>query len=405
MNVEIRPCRDREELQSYGQVVSYVFSINQDEDMERELQAVEPEWTMCAFVDGRVVSTYGAFPFTVRLNGSPVEMGGVTAVGTLPHHRRKGLLRKTMTAGLHAMHERGQPFGILWASMGAIYQRFGYGLATPHIAYKFDPRNVELLPGQRTPGRCELIESENALEQIRPVQEAYAASRNMVIERPPYLWKMGALRSREKRKVYTAVYRNAAGEVTGYVVYNTREAPRDELGPNQVLEVQDLAWLDLDAYRGLWEFIRSHDLVYEVQIRGLVGEDDPMQELLFEPRMVDKRTVDGVWMRIVDVERGLAARPYREPGALCLEVVDDLLPWNNGRWAFETDGTATTVSRTVREPELTMPVATLATLISGHRGATVLERAGKLEAASMAALRRADRMFATEYAPLTPDDF
>src|SRR5690606_35380509 len=144
---------------------------------------VGPEWTMCAFADGQVVSSYAAVPFTVRLNGRPVQMGGVTGVGTLPGYRRQGLLRKTMTAGLTAMHEQGQAFAVLWASFGAIYQRSGYALAAPYIGYRFDPQTVGLLPGPAPTGRCSLIPTETALAAIRPIYEVYAAPRNLLLER------------------------------------------------------------------------------------------------------------------------------------------------------------------------------------------------------------------------------
>ena len=73
--IEIRPCRDREELDAYGRTVGYVFANNDTSDVEHELATTQPDWTMCAFVDGKLVSTMGTFPFTVRLNGAPMAMG------------------------------------------------------------------------------------------------------------------------------------------------------------------------------------------------------------------------------------------------------------------------------------------------------------------------------------------
>ncbi len=405
MDIEIRPCRDDAEMKGYGDVVSYVFAINDVDEIRREVKMVRPEWTMCAFDGADVVSSFATFPFNVRLNGAVVSMGGVTGVGTMPGYRRRGLLRKTMTAGLEAMEERGHAYAILWASMGAIYQRFGYGLAAPHISYTFDPKDVELLPGPAPLGRCSLVPLDGALNTIRPIYDAYAGPRNLLIDRPEFLWNQGPLRVRDKTRPYVAVYWNDTGEPRGYVVYTTREEDEFSLGPNQLLEVKDLAWLDLDAYRGLWEYLRSHDLVREVKLRGLVAEDDPMQGMLLEPRMLNKHTIDAIWMRIVNVERGLPQRPYGDAGELRIDVVDDLLPWNSGRWLFETDGKNTKVTRTDQEPDFSMPVATLATMVAGHRSASFCERAGRLEAARPEALRLADRIFATAYAPFTPNEF
>jgi predicted acetyltransferase len=52
-----------------------------------------------------------------------------------------------------------------------------------------------------------------------------------------------------------------------------------------------------------------------------------------------------------------------------------------------------------------MPVRTLATLIAGQATASQLARAGLLGVRDPSALRRADRIFATEYPPFCPDVF
>ena len=181
--IEIRPCRDREELDAYGRAVAYVFANNDTSDVEHELATTQPDWTMCAFVDGKLVSTMGAFPFTVRLNGAPMAMGGVTAVGTLPEQRRKGLLRKVMTQGLETMRDRGQSCAILWASMGAIYQRFGYGLASTQVSYRFDPRFAQLATDVPLSGSVSLEPQEDAFPVIKQIYIEAATPRNLHIHR------------------------------------------------------------------------------------------------------------------------------------------------------------------------------------------------------------------------------
>ena len=106
MAVEIRPCRDDEELKAYQRNVNYVFaSAPSPRD---DLTTPAADWTTCAWVDGALATTLATLPFTVRLNGNPVKIGGVTAVGTLPNHRRQGLLRQVMSEALRLMQEREQ---------------------------------------------------------------------------------------------------------------------------------------------------------------------------------------------------------------------------------------------------------------------------------------------------------
>jgi predicted acetyltransferase len=189
-------------------------------------------------------------------------------------------------------------------------------------------------------------------------------------------------------------------------VYRTFERPNPQPGPNQRLEVRDFIALDMDAYQALWEYIRGHDLVREVFMGGVVPEDDPAADLLSEPRMLNRRLGDAIWMRVVDAERALAARPYGAAGSLTIEVVgDQICPWNARVYHLETDGPNATVTQTTAAPDLRMPVNTLAGLIAGYRPARHYHRIERLEAVNPAAIELADRIFRTEYAPFTPNEF
>jgi len=406
MNVEIRSCRDRDELAEYSRLLTYVFAGDQ-EASDREVSITEPDWTTCAWVDGRLATTLGTFPFTVQLNGAPVSMGGVTAVGTLPQYRRRGLLRRVMLQAFETMRERGQACAILWASMGAIYQRFGYGLAASQARYDFDPRYAAFAFPHPVPGQVELLTKEDGFPLAKELYTDYAAPRNLLIHRDLHLWKTNTLWPAKKgTPVHIALYRDPAGTPRGYMVYTVNEEAIPPPGPNQVMRINDFVTLDMDAYRGLWDYIRSHDLVAKVEMHNAIPEDDPAPDLLLEPRMLNRTTSDAIWMRIVDIERAVTVRPLGAPGALTFAITnDDMCPWNNGTYTLETDGPTSALRRTGDAPSLTMPESSLASLLSGHRSATHLHRAGLLEAADPTTLRLADTLFRTEHRPFCPNIF
>ncbi|HMO96860.1 MAG TPA: GNAT family N-acetyltransferase, partial [Tepidiformaceae bacterium] len=253
MGIEIRPIRP-DELQQYGRNVAYVFAS--EEGMEDELKGTQPDFTTCAFVDGKLASTFATLPFTVRLNGAPVPMGGVTAVGTLPEFRRQGLLRQTMTQALATMRDRNQNLAILWASMGAIYQRFGYGLASAQVNYSFDPRYVGFERSYEIPGRVEMLPKDDSFPIMKQLYIEWATPRNLCIHRSTFLWTVNTLRPPKKdHPVHTAIYRDEGGTPRGHVVYTTEDKTTPEPGPSQELTVSDFIALDTGAARALWDYI------------------------------------------------------------------------------------------------------------------------------------------------------
>jgi predicted acetyltransferase len=403
MNLELRSCR-ADEMPDYGRILAYVFAENDRENIDRELDATEPGWTHCAFVDGRLVATMGVLPFTVQLNGRPASMGGVTGVGTLPEWRRKGLLRQVMTSGLAKMRDEGQSMAILWASMGAIYQRFGYGLAASMVRYEFDPRYARFEKSLPAEGRVEMVPAETARPLLEAIYNRFIEPRNLPIHRTGFLWE-SALRQKPGSPKYVAVYTTTdAGEPRGYIVYKTRDG--SGLIASQELQVIDFIPLDTGAFRALWDYILRHDLVSKVTMGGVIPEDDPAPDLLSEPRILNRRTMDAIWLRITDVASALAQRPYAAPGKLTFAISgDEQCPWNEGTWTLETDGPAATISRTTEPPGLSMPINTLAGLLTGFRTASHYRRIGLLESSDPAAVAMADRLFATDYRPFTPNEF
>ena len=86
---------------------------------------------MFAVFDGdEIVGGAGSFPFELTVPGGTLPCAGVTVVGVLPSHRRRGLLDRMMRAQLATSASAESRSPALWASEETIYGRFGYGLAT-----------------------------------------------------------------------------------------------------------------------------------------------------------------------------------------------------------------------------------------------------------------------------------
>jgi predicted acetyltransferase len=329
-------------------------------------------------------------------------MAGVTGVATLPEFRRRGLLREVMVRSLREQRDRDQSLAILWASLGAIYQRYGYGLASTHASYRIDPREIRFNDPLGAGGRVQLMDAATARPHLEAVYKEFAAPRNLMIHRYPVVWDLRLPRPGAPNP-HVGVYFDRSGAARGYVVYDLKPDPEVGFGRNQLASVTDFAHLDLDAQRGLWDFFAAHDLVRRVEWQQ-VPEDDAIPHLLAEPNELHRRTGAAIWMRVTDVEAALRQRPYGDDGVLTISVADPLCDWNAGVFRLETVGGGTEVSRAGGDADLTLPVAALAVLLAGHRSASQLARAG-LVAGDTKALRLADAIFAPTHAPWCPDSF
>jgi predicted acetyltransferase len=127
----VRPTKDLEEFKAAVGAISHYFGGGPDDERAERFGKVLPLERMHAAFDGdAVVGGAGAFPFELTVPGGVVRCGGVTVVGVLPTHRRRGVLTAMMRAQLEDIRDRGEPIAALWASEEVIYGRFGYGMAS-----------------------------------------------------------------------------------------------------------------------------------------------------------------------------------------------------------------------------------------------------------------------------------
>ncbi len=405
MTIEVRAAR-ADEMEQFGLVGAYVYAGAFGDGPDNIVaQNNRPEWTLCAFADGRMAASYSCLPFTMRANGRAVAMGGVTAVGTLPEYRRQGLLRAITTRSLADMRERGQTVASLWASQAAIYQRYGYALSSALVTYRIDTVDVGFANGDSGSARVARVDADAAFEVLKKIYVDFVAQRMCYLHRAKPLWMNNVLSSTPLTgPAHIAVAYASDGAPTGYVVYHVRNEKVAHPTRAQELLVKDFIWLNADAYRSLWSWLARHDLVGRITwMRAPV--DDPAPELLVEPRLLNAQSRDGLWLRIVDAPAALAQRGYQTTDAITLDIAkDDLTPWNAGRIKLECSPDGATVTPSRGNADLTLSVKALASLYSGFRTPRQLAQWGMIDGDDLA-LERATRIFATRYAPHCPDNF
>src|SRR6188472_1314933 len=167
MAFRVRTVRSLEEFRLAIGSIGHYFGWQPSEDDATRFSTVLPFERMHAvFDDGRVVAGAGAYPFSLTVPDGRLPCAGVTVVGVLPSHRRRGLLRRMMDIQLADVREREEPIAALWASEETIYGRFGYGLASLCLNLKARRRNVRIRPELPSEGSVRLIETDEALRAL-----------------------------------------------------------------------------------------------------------------------------------------------------------------------------------------------------------------------------------------------
>ena len=413
MSLEIRPYRE-EEAEAFYRVPSIVFGnyTGRRREETEGTMGIPPEWSMCAFEDGVLATTYGAYSLVMRLNGAKAPVAGVTIVGTLPWYRRRGHLRKIMETDLRRRYEqREQPIAALLASIAAIYQRYGYGVCSSRYHYSIDPRLINFAPSVPEARGNWREASRDELPLLQQIYREFSSPRNGHLHRAPVIWEGQVFGLRPDFGVgdsgpsLIAVYEEG-GEPKGYVCYGAKhyENHADGAGPGQRIFVRDYAWLTPAAYRAIWQLMKTFDLAVRINFQA-APVDDPAFDIMLDPRELHATRGDWLLGRIVDIERALPVRRYGAEGKVVFDVIDDFCPWNAGRWAFEAGPEGASVSRTKESSDLTMHASTLAQLLFGEISPSLAVRYGRVEAARSVDPSRFDAMWRTEYAPFCPDTF
>ena len=405
MTISIRPARP-EEMSQLGSLTAYVYGGTFGDGPDNIVsQSNQPEWTLCAFDGDRMAASFVTIPFTMRAAGKAMKMGGISAVGTLPEYRRRGLLRRLMTDSLVRMHDAGIPMAALWASQAAIYQRYGFAMATVRRHYRIDSADIGFFDGDNGTCPVERVSIASGFDDMKQLYIRFIERRLCYLHRARPLWQLQVLNDNTPDgPVNVAIAWDDQRRPAGYIVYTLRAAKLVHPTRSQELKVRDFVWTTPDAYRSLWRFLASHDLVGAVDW-GTAPMDDPARELFAEPRLLNAKDNEGCWFRIVDFGKAMEGRGYLHAGSIRIAMMDDeLAPWNNGTWQVDIEAGVARARKVEVKADLTVSVKSMTSILTGAR------RASDLSAAALASgdpvnIALADKLFATPHAPHCPDNF
>jgi predicted acetyltransferase len=401
MAVEVRACKQDEVVSALAPIWHY-FGGSPNESAVRVTRFLEPGRAHAAWADGSVVGGASAFSFDFTVPGARVPAAGITVVGVLPTHRRRGVLRGLMRAQLDDVHERGEPLAVLWASDERIYGRFGYGMASLCGEIELARDHAAFHTGFE-PAQTRLVSPEEALDAFPSVYKRVAAETPGMYTRSREWWEVRVLDDQPDRRSgggeMVRLLVETDGRPEAYALYRIHTSWAQGSSTSHLRAIEAMG-SSHEGTRAVWRTLLDYDLMDRITA-SLLPVDHPLFFLLAEPRRMRFRVGDALWARLVDVGAALSSRSYAADGAVVFEVVDDFCSWNAGRWKLEGGKAARTRAR----PDVRCDVTALGSVYLGGFTFAQLQRAGRIAEARRGGVARADALFRTERAPWCPEIF
>jgi len=387
-----------DEFDDYCAVPVQAFNDSEPQAELTELERLVFEFdrSLAAFDGDAIVGTAAAYSFQLTVPGGVTGAGGVTFVSVLPTHRRRGILSAMMRHQLADIAARGEPVAALYASEAGIYGRYGYGCASGQLSLTVRRGEGTLGPavtgaagaGGAGPVRLRAAPPGELRTELAKVYDAAVPHRPGMLARDERWWQAILADPEFHRRGMSAQKCLLAGDDAGprgYALYRTKPDWDDDDLPYGRLAVRELIATDPAATAALWADLLTRDLIGEV-VAGHRPVDDPLLDMLTDRRRARPYLADGLWIRLIDVGAALRQRRYSGPADLVIEVTDDLLPANAGRWRLQCPGPAgggtPSCERTRAAADIVLPVAALG---AGYLGGT---RLGALAAAGLVTERK-----------------
>ncbi|MFJ7749481.1 GNAT family N-acetyltransferase [Arthrobacter sp. NPDC097144] len=325
------------------------------------------------------MATYATMVDSLNVGGGrllPAHL--VTAVTVRPTHRRRGVLRAMMTRDLRRAKDAGLALAGLTASEATIYGRFGFGAATSAAETRVDSRGG--LEFTASPAGSIAVADNSKLLSVAPeIYRAHLQGTFGALGRQHGYWMRASgawsEETSEPDKALRGVIRyNQDGIPDGYVTYKSLGWQTD---PHTV-KITDLVAASDEAYRELWRYLGSIDLVERLTF-DVAPVADPLPWMLADRRR------------------------YSGSGTLVLTVRDPL-GMANGVWQLDAHGGTGIVHPAeggtvpAGAEAVDIDIAALGSLYLGGVSAPTLAAAGGIRG-SRAALDLTDALFTAGPAP------
>lgn len=324
--------------------------------------------------DIAVVCAY--YAFTLRIRGESHPVAGVSSVASPPESRRRGHVARLLDELHRELREGGVAFAALWPFEYGFYRRFGYATVSEHATVELPPEELSAVAADPA-GRFRRVGPDDWAD-LEAVYREWA-DESLAMERTEGFWRHRVLTGWTEDP-YAYVWEGDDGEPGAYLVYSI-----DEDGGDRTLSAGEFAHADDAGRRQLYRFLRDHDSqVDAVSLRG--PAETYLLETLADPRAAEVRYRPGPMFRLLDLPAAVDALgfPTGVEGSVVLDVTDDALSRNDGRFELAVEAGRGRCEPTDADPDVALGIGALSQLAAGFLSVDRLAAYGDLTVESPA---------------------
>jgi predicted acetyltransferase len=262
-HIEIRQVQNRTELEQCFDLWSSVFAENETRTFFQERldydESYQYETTWVGKVDGVIASSVQIFPYTARLEGMTLRVGGIGNVATDFAFRGKGLAHEILHAANLWMKNNEFDLSLLFTGINSFYEQFGWR-RIPEKMFHFDGQSVlKKIDLRSSEGGVEMVYLPDDLEgMLYDYNEFNQVQSNSMVRTKNY-WQNQAKWKYETSKNYLVKKEN--GFITAYLRFRSRGSKAE------ILEACYLNGEEEDMFALFQAWLHRPDAKYKMSIR------------------------------------------------------------------------------------------------------------------------------------------
>jgi predicted acetyltransferase len=347
----------------------HTISYNQRRDFSKEdVQKEDPlahpaHWAIGVFENGKLLAGMYELDYLMRFDGHSVKMSGISGVGTLPEARKGGHVRRIMEHLLPEAYEKGVIFSSLTPFSHDFYRKFGYEIACARNKISISMGDLSEI---KAPGQFIHILPGDDTSLLAEVHSQYIAHLNHGIHRDYWpdnrAWKCFTGEDPCASGYFLYLWKDETGKARSYIKY------QDVMGEDDHdMSVTELAFIDKKGLYGALSITGSLSAQFDNFKWMMPTFIDPF-DFIGDAWSIEQETTPRDMTRIINVKKALELMrcPYFD-GEYTVEVEDENISANSGKYLVEFGKDASRVSITSKEPDMVCDIRVLSQLVTGYR--------------------------------------